>query len=93
MARLFPDVARVIPAENPSYLNSVWLGVSVPIIYAPSLLWRGLIKPISIAVYKTLLGLIALPVYGLLGRLVSYDDLLDKFPELKRMDELLTVPK
>lgn len=46
MNRWFPDVHSVVRRRNPNWLNSAWLGVSLPVLYLPQVVWSMIVKPI-----------------------------------------------
>lgn len=48
----FPEVWQIIPIKNKNYLQSLWIGIVMPIIWLPKSLFVCLIYPVA----KALLG-------------------------------------
>lgn len=77
MNRWFPNVMSVNYGKNPNWLNSVWLGVTLPIIYFWTMLWITVVVPtigylitMVIQVGRLLHAIIFMVFGGLAGNLV-----------------------
>jgi hypothetical protein len=45
MSKWFPDPSMIVIEENPNYLNSVWTGITTPLIHLPLMVWDYVLLP------------------------------------------------
>lgn len=73
----FPEVWQIEAAKNPNYLQSLWIGIVMPIIWLPKALFNIVLWPTA----KCLIGgffvlgkaLILLPAMGIAGMATGID--------------------
>ena len=41
----FPDPGMIFIEKNPSYLNSVWTGLTTPLFHLPTMIWDYVLLP------------------------------------------------
>lgn len=72
LRELFPEMHELAVGEkNPNYLHSLFLGVTFPVINAPIMFWRLVLRPLLRSIWIYLLLLVSILVFGIFGR-VSY---------------------
>jgi hypothetical protein len=68
--KYFPEIHQLeIGKRNPSYLNSLWIGIFVPVFYLPIILWRLFIKHALVGFFMFVAFLVLSCVLGLMGRI------------------------
>lgn len=78
MKKWFPGVLKLKEGNNPSRLHSIWLGIVVPMIELPMIVWRNVVSPLIGGITVSLIGVLVsagaisvLVFAGLAGRLVT----------------------
>jgi hypothetical protein len=90
----FPRFHQIVfGRRNESWLNSVWVGVFLPWLIMPTIIWRVfLMSPSWLGVKRVLFSMVCLPVAGLLG-LVDTDEITLQDAHLKALQRILKRPK
>lgn len=70
---IFPAIHQITATKNPSYLNSLWLGISAPIINLPTIVWNLIVLPLFLGIAGLIQLLIVIPVAGILGRCTAVE--------------------
>jgi hypothetical protein len=67
----FPEVWQIIPVKNKSYLQSLWIGICMPIVWLPKALFICMIYPTFRAfiggIWVLLRTYTVLPIIGVAG--------------------------
>ena len=93
--KFFPAMHQLeLNKKNPSYLNSLFVGVVTPFLNFPSLFFRLMVFPLVLGFFKLLSTIIIIPYHGLMGNVITNDLTVDQaLEELdrieKELDELL----
>ena len=68
-ATLFPDPRLVhFGAKNPSYFNSLFVGLTAPLINLPVLIWNCILKHTLFGLYAVVMFILTSVVMGIRGR-------------------------
>lgn len=70
----FPQSYQLRAGHNPNYLNSVWIGITTPILSLPFVLWRVIVRPMLFGTFSVVSFIILTPIFGLMGRLLAVDE-------------------
>ncbi|TSP14030.1 hypothetical protein [Cupriavidus campinensis] len=68
----FPNVWQVVPSRNDSYLHSLFVGLTSPLINLPHYLWL-LVASIGEICWMFLVSVLSPMIYGVLGRVNTYE--------------------
>ena len=70
----FPELHQIyFPGKNPSYLNSLWIGIISPFLLLPILIYRMLLKPFFYNFFMLITLLFGIFLGGILGTANSRD--------------------
>lgn len=73
----FPEVHQIIPIKNKSYIQSLWIGICMPIVWLPKAMFICLIYPTIRAVFGgtwiLLRTFTVLPFMGITGFATGID--------------------
>lgn len=77
--KYFPEIHQLeLNKKNPSYINSLFVGVVTPIMHLPRLTLLLIISPLIAGIFKLAQVLFFIPYHGLRGRANANDLSLDE---------------
>lgn len=90
----FPRFHQIVfNRRNDNWFNSAWVGVVMPWLLMPTIIWRLLVlNPSWEGVKRVLFSMVCLPVAGLMG-LVDTDEITLQDAHLKALQRILNRPK
>jgi hypothetical protein len=68
----FPNVWQVVPSKNDSYLHSLFVGLTSPLINLPHYLWL-LVVSFGEILWLFAVSVFSPVIFGVLGRVNTYD--------------------
>lgn len=72
-----PELHQIIRKRNDSYLQSLWIGLCMPLLLLPKVLFHAFLVPICLACFRGILEVVKvfvyLPIIGLQGHASGVD--------------------
>jgi hypothetical protein len=67
------DQVMVLKGRNISYFHSLWIGLTVPLLNMPIIVFRLIVMPLLHGLFNLIAVVVALFVLGVSGRALGYE--------------------
>lgn len=75
----FPECHQVFYQKNKSYWNSLFIGMTAPIILLPKLIYINVLEPLVIGIYDLFHSIIQVQLFGIMGLVTTSNITVEQF--------------
>jgi hypothetical protein len=72
------DQVMVLKGQNVSYFHSLWIGLTVPLLNMPIIVFRLIVMPLLHGFFNSIAVVVALFILGVSGRALGYEIVKDE---------------
>jgi len=67
----FPKLEQVFQETNPSYVRSLFIGITAPVLLLPRMLWNHIIDPLVYGIFTFIICMVRTVILGFMGELTG----------------------